>query len=203
MIGRSYIITRDYGFAPNPFDGVCTLATCKPEIRRLSQIGDWVIATGSAGHDASGRLVCLMEVNEILTYTSYWDDPRFQSKKPIMNGSQKQLYGDNIYHQQETQWIHVNSHHSNADGSVNTHNRDRDTKCLNVLISNNFYYFGQHPVFVPRQIANQVTHTGVGHRNVEERPLRELIDFIGKKYPTGIIDFPRQFDTFERYDGVS
>ena len=32
--GYSYIITRDYGFAPNPFGGVCTLATCKPKIRK-------------------------------------------------------------------------------------------------------------------------------------------------------------------------
>ena len=43
----SYVVARDYGFAPNPFYGCCTLATCKPIIRRMAQVGDWVIGTGS------------------------------------------------------------------------------------------------------------------------------------------------------------
>ena len=43
----SYIITRDYGFAPNPFYGICTLATCKPRVRNNAQIGDWVLGFGS------------------------------------------------------------------------------------------------------------------------------------------------------------
>ena len=39
----SYVITRDYGFAPNPFGGICTLATCKPGIRNHATVGDWVV----------------------------------------------------------------------------------------------------------------------------------------------------------------
>ncbi|MFH1865797.1 MAG: hypothetical protein ABIK85_07930, partial [Candidatus Eisenbacteria bacterium] len=35
----SYIVARDYGFAPNPFCGVCTLATCKPKIRESASVG--------------------------------------------------------------------------------------------------------------------------------------------------------------------
>ena len=35
----SYVITRDYGFAPNPFGGICTLATCKPGIRNHAKVG--------------------------------------------------------------------------------------------------------------------------------------------------------------------
>lgn len=40
----SYILTRDYGFAPNPFNGTCTLATCKPKIRATANVanGLWV-----------------------------------------------------------------------------------------------------------------------------------------------------------------
>jgi hypothetical protein len=41
-------VARDYGFAPNPFFGVCTLATCKPKIRKAAAIGDWVVGTGSS-----------------------------------------------------------------------------------------------------------------------------------------------------------
>lgn len=45
-------VARDYGFAPNPFFGVCTLATCKPRIRSVAQIGDWVVgATLASSQD--------------------------------------------------------------------------------------------------------------------------------------------------------
>lgn len=30
----SYIVRWDHGFAPNPFHGICSLATCKPGIRK-------------------------------------------------------------------------------------------------------------------------------------------------------------------------
>ena len=39
----SYIITEDTGFSPNPFWGCCTLADCKPEIRRNAKVGDWIV----------------------------------------------------------------------------------------------------------------------------------------------------------------
>lgn len=39
----SYVVARDFGFAPNPFHGYCTLATCKPDIRATASVGDWVI----------------------------------------------------------------------------------------------------------------------------------------------------------------
>jgi hypothetical protein len=43
----SYVVARDYGFAPNPFHRHCTLATCKPGIRARAAVGDWVIGTGA------------------------------------------------------------------------------------------------------------------------------------------------------------
>jgi len=39
----SYVVRYDSGFAPNPFGGYCTLATCKPEIRKTAQLGDWLV----------------------------------------------------------------------------------------------------------------------------------------------------------------
>ena len=38
----SYVIKRDFGFAPNPFGEFCTLATCKPVIRKVANVNDWV-----------------------------------------------------------------------------------------------------------------------------------------------------------------
>lgn len=134
----SYVVARDFGFAPNPFEGFCTLATCKPEIRRMATVDDLVIGTGSAERKRAGYLVYIMKVTEVSTFDDYWYDPRFASKKPNMHGSKKQAFGDNIYHRAAGSdlWIQENSHHSYADGSANPFNVANDTKAINVIISN-------------------------------------------------------------------
>ena len=93
----SYVVARDYGFAPNPFMNVCTLATCKPKIRAKAQIGDWVIGTGTASRNRSGRLVFAMCVDAAIPFNEYWNGPRYQEKKANLRGSKKQAFGDNIY----------------------------------------------------------------------------------------------------------
>ena len=39
----SYVVVSDNGYAPNPTDGVCTLAYCKPEVRWFADPGDYVV----------------------------------------------------------------------------------------------------------------------------------------------------------------
>lgn len=91
----SYIVARDFGFAPNPFFKFCTLATCKPKIRKHASVGDWVIGTGAkVRYGYSGRLVYAMQVSEILDFDTYWNDERFLQKRPNLNGSLAVLYGD-------------------------------------------------------------------------------------------------------------
>ena len=123
--GFSYIITRDFGFAPNPFHGVLTLATCKPKIRKAAQVGDYLI--GNSNKANGNKLIYMAKVDEITTFDQYWVDPRFQCKKATMNGSFKTLYGDNIYHHEGEKWIQANSHHSLENGMENHANLERDT----------------------------------------------------------------------------
>ena len=139
----SYVVARDYGFAPNPFMNVCTLATCKPKIRANAQVGDWVVGTGTASRKRSGRIVFAMRVSETMTFNSYWNDPRFQEKKPYLLGSKKQAFGDNIYCKPLGKpWHQMNSHHSYADGSINVANVANDTQANRVLIGEEFVYWG-------------------------------------------------------------
>ena len=91
-----FVVARDFGFAPNPFHGVCTLATCKPVIRRVAATGDWVLGVGGSRLRAEGRLVFGMQVSSALTYDEYWHDPRYRDKRPVRNGSRKMVVGDNI-----------------------------------------------------------------------------------------------------------
>src|ERR1700722_1225738 len=94
----SYVVARDFGFAPNPFYGTCTLAACKQVIRRVAKLGDWVIGTGSAAKGMTGHLIFAMQVSAIISFDEYWAEPAFRRKRPIFPGSIKQAYGDNIYH---------------------------------------------------------------------------------------------------------
>lgn len=148
----SYIVARDFGFAPNPFHGVCTLATCKPAIRRLAAIGDWVVGTGAkTRYELAGHLVFAMKVDEAMEFETYWADPRFRAKRPVLNGSLKQLYGDNIYHRSRGRWIQEDSHHSLARGRPNAANVANDTSADRVLLSRTFVYYGASAPALPRR----------------------------------------------------
>ncbi|HAT2715113.1 TPA: hypothetical protein I8303_003898, partial [Aeromonas hydrophila] len=78
---HSYVVRYDSGFAPNPFYEYCTLATCKPNIRKGADIGDWVVGSGSNDRSVrrGGYLVYAMQVTETMTFDEYGADPRFES----------------------------------------------------------------------------------------------------------------------------
>lgn len=91
-----------------------------------------------------------MRVDEVLTYDSYWVDPRLQFKKPNRRGSVKKLFGDNIYRRGPTgNWIQEDSHHSLDDGAPNQRNIDNDTKSEGVLVGWRFAYWGRRSVAIP------------------------------------------------------
>jgi len=151
----SYKIEHDLGLAPNPFGGYCTLAVCKPAIRdnKRLQIGDWIIGTGSAKLNRLHHLIFAMKVEEKLTFNEYWRDPRFQYKKPVINGSLVQMYGDNFYHQKAgtKRWTQENSAHSLNYGAVNEKHLEVDVNGKYVIISRVFYYFGNKSVPIPEK----------------------------------------------------
>jgi Nucleotide modification associated domain 2 len=162
----SYVVRWDHGFAPNPFYGTCTLATCKPAIRKRAEVGDWVLGTGSAQRDFAGRAIFLMKVGEIICFDDYWDAPSFDRKRPVMNGSLKQRFGDNIYHHNEVgAWLQEDSRHS-QDGSVNDHNLVRDTATTDrVLMGTDFIYWGDTAPSIPKSLMNFViSHPGYANR---------------------------------------
>ncbi|WP_226375113.1 hypothetical protein [Pantoea sp. B623] len=170
----SYKIVRDYGFAPNPFHGYCTLATCKPQIRKHAKTGDLILGYGSKGMGHNEELIYIMQVDEKITYQQYWDDVRFYKKKPNLYSNKANAFGDNIYHQDEfNNWIQVDSHHSFEDGVLNQDNLERDTSSLNVLISQNFIYFGCDSIPSPtfEGVNENAYPTGRGYRVNFSQPL--------------------------------
>lgn len=152
----SYKVTHDYGLAPNPFHNYCTLAVCKPDIRNNKKLdkGDWVIGTGSKSIGNTNLLIYAMRVEDKLTFNDYWKDPKFQNKKPLLEGSLKMIYGDNIYHQDAVteEWLQEDSAHSLIDGKANQDHLEVDTGGNYVLISQIFYYFGDNAPEVPKHL---------------------------------------------------
>jgi hypothetical protein len=155
---HSYVVRYDSGFAPNPFYGFCTLATCKPDIRKTAAIGDWVVGTGSADKKLKrgGFVVYAMRVTETLSFTEYWDDPRFLRKRPDLSRSRMRQCGDNIYSKNAAgAWQQQNSFHSQDNGSPNQRHINRDTGTTDrVLVSNAFVYFGGEGPKIPAKFRN-------------------------------------------------
>lgn len=176
----SYVVARDYGFAPNPFVGVCTLATCKPRIRDVARIGDWVIGTAGKTRGRQGELVYVMRVAEKLTFNEYWSDPRFRRKKPNLRGSVKQAFGDNIYHKDHNnEWHQLDSHHSYKGGRPNLHNIQNDTQSDNILIGTEYAYWGGAGPTIPANFRNYDGNdicAGRYHRSIF--PSKLIEDFV-------------------------
>jgi hypothetical protein len=202
----TYIVARDFGFAPNPFNQYCTLATCKPRIRSVAQVGDWVVGMGSVKNNQTDEVTFAMKVTEALSFNEYWNDERFKTKKPVMNGSLMQAYGDNIYHYDEKkkEWHQEDSHHSNEDGSVNKVNLDKDTQTDRVLISDHFYYFGKSSYKLPENLRDKVCQ-GIGHKNIEsENDIITLLKWVKSVGELNVLKgFPSNFDPkeFKVYKG--
>ena len=169
---HSYVVARDFGFAPNPFFGVCTLATCKPKIRGAARIGDWILGTGSKQRGREKHVVYAMRVTGTMAFEEYFADSRFQTKKPNLRGSKKQAFGDNIYSRNPRTglWRQADSHHSLKDGSPNMSNVVADTGTNRVLFSDDFVYWGGSGPRLPAKFLGGGPHrvsllAGRGHRN--------------------------------------
>ena len=193
----SYVVARDYGFAPNPFLGVCTLATCKPKIRGHASVGDWIIGTGSSQQNKRGFLLFAMRVTETMTFNEYWKDERFRPKRPNLRGSKKQAFGDNIYFKdEEEKWHQQNSHHSWADGSPNLHNIARDTQINRVLLSTDFAYWGSSGPEIPQEFRNyddksDICKKGQGHKcNFPDNLVRDFVAWFRSLNANGFLGAP-------------
>lgn len=126
-----YKLNHDYGLAPNPFGGVMTLAVCKGDIRKNKNlaVGDWIIGTGSKRMKMLNQLIYAMRVDGWMSFDEYWNDSKYAFKKPVLNGSLVQMYGDNIYHTGvDGVVIQEPCAHSQKDNSVNQKHLKRDVK---------------------------------------------------------------------------
>ncbi|MDM8000196.1 MAG: hypothetical protein QUS33_09405 [Dehalococcoidia bacterium] len=201
----SYIVARDFGFAPNPFYGFCTLATCKPKIRAGASVGDWIIGTGAKSkYNFAGRLIYAMRVGEVLDFDTYWNDPRFLRKRPDLKGSLKVIYGDNIYHRQGKQWAQADSHHSFENGLPNMTNIARDTGVDRVLVGMKFVYWGKNAPVITKQFRSfrntneDICCKARGYRIFGDELATEFVGWLEQQGKWGFLGDPLEFSRHVR-----
>lgn len=172
----SYVLKTDSGFAPNVTGGYCTLACCKPKIRKLVEAGNWVIGT-LPKRFGPNRLAYVMRVNETMNFDEYFRDNRFEIKK-LSNG-------DNIYYKKNNRLKQVqNRHHQEKD-------MHHDTKVDRVLISSLFWYFGDQAPEIPNEFRSLIKK-GPAHKNENDSKLiRDFVSWVSSNYRPGLHGYPR------------
>lgn len=173
-----YVVRYDSGTAPRPFDGICSLAVCKPSIRAKANVGDWIVGFRSRH---PGDVVYAMQVTERLTLGQYWHDPRFANRRPGATP-----YPDNLYRPTENGALEQvpNPVHGPFD-------RAKDCSGLHALLSDRFWYFGRDSVPLPNHLMHLV-QTTQGHAvHVNRRPsdVAELRAWLAS-WPVGCLGTP-------------
>jgi Nucleotide modification associated domain 2 len=158
----TYCIPVDDGAAPNPFWGTCTLAICKPAIRRKAQVGDWIVGTGSKRSpigNIADAIVYAMRVSRVLSMKEYdaWTKEGLKNKIPnLKHQDWRRHLGDSIYD-------YSTYPPKQRPGVHNASNRKTDLGGLNVLLSDHFFYFGDRPRAIPKRLKS-IVHQTQGHR---------------------------------------
>jgi hypothetical protein len=174
----SYVVTHDTGFAPNPFGGFLTLATCKPRIRARAGKGDILVGAGSASTVGNQRLVYAAEIADVIPIEEYGALPKYAVKQPSTRGQWWRKHGDNIYFSVDGEWAQRrNAHHLKRD-------MPRDLSGKNVLVCKRFWYFGDAAIEMPPEF-NEVIKRGPGHKKIKDESLaRRFVEWL-RKLPTG------------------
>ncbi len=175
-----YIVRTDRGTAPNPFDGYCTLAICKPKIRKTARVGDWVVGFRSRRR---GEVLYAMQVAESLSFVEYWNDPRFRNRRP----DRRKVPTDNIYRPASSSdpdaetydWV-PNSVHSATQAR-------RDLSGKRVVVATKFWYFGDQSQPIPPELLHlaPVTQGHVVNLHGQPDDLTRLTNWLAS-YPQGV-----------------
>jgi hypothetical protein len=158
----SYVVDHDYGFAPCPHHGYCTLAKCKfagrhKNVVELAGVGDWVVGTGgadlkkSAGH---GKVVYAMRVDEKPEFDQYCLDERFRDRPDA---------------DPDPPWSHGRF----------------------ALVSRHFFYFGRNAIDVAdlpmRHLPHPLEKKGPGHRSdFEDGFISDFAAWLEGGFETGV-----------------
>jgi len=193
----SYVVQSDNGLAPNITGGFCTLAVCKPVVRRTARAGQDLVLGMSRQRNC---VTYIMQVDRKVSFFEYSRLPEFECKKP----SFEHLIGDNFFKEEAGELqlaFDIARHNGNEEALA------RDLNAPVVLVGYNFWYFGERQPELPLELHNaHMTLPGRrrdGHRvTTDGAEIAALIDWVHSLEPgihgkprDQLMPLPHQFDT--------
>lgn len=170
---RSYKMTHNTGFSPNISGDILSIATCKPKIRCVCKIGEWIAGFSSKTLDNSPigkeRLIYLAKVSEKISFAKFWD--KYPQKRTDSDKN-----GDNIYKPNgKGKYEQIaNPHHNDS-------HKAKDLSVDSVLLCDEFYYFG-NGVDLPQDVKESLCipqgQSGYGVLTDDDSAVQSLIDFV-------------------------
>jgi hypothetical protein len=170
------VLRYDEHKAPNPYWGTCTLAICKPAIRRAAGVGDWVVGVGAEEFGLSGRVVYAMRVTGKMTMREYdaFTKASLRGKIPSFRAKdRRRRFGDSIYDFSQDPPRQRPGVHERTE-------TERDLGGGYVLLSTDFVYFGSEGA--PELDADllPIAAVGRGHRaNLNDPYVGRFAEWLG------------------------
>jgi hypothetical protein len=157
----------------------------KPSIRRVANEGDIIVGLTPSkfGH----RVVFAAKVNAKLSFTDYWNAPRFRNKRPVRTPEAPlaRRKGDNIYEPLESGGFRqVPSSHKPKD-------QEHDLGGEFVLVAQDFTYFGRGAIALPKEFSALVV--GRGHRSRFPPALIAKVEAWRRTLRKGVLERPRRW----------
>ena len=170
-----YVLRHDSGMAPHPWEGIISLATCKPDIRAHAIKGDWVLGNRSAPHHE--RVVWAGRVSEVVEVGEY--PGRFPRRLDALYPPGPD--GVPERDRSKLRWYHD----SERDRTTDTRGRILlfDPQCS--------WYFGADARSLPGEIVH-LAHKWIGHSNrTKPGDIVALLAWLESESAPGIIGKPR------------
>lgn len=184
----TYKVAHDGGSAPNPYHSICTLAICKPAIRRVAKSGDVIVGLACAPDDR--RLVYCMVVDHVLPWADYIRACKGTGEMPdgIDALSLKKKIPRSASDPGDCIWPDAdrfNEAMESFSGHGGQEDWDRDVgNGRNVVLSKRFWYFGkgdQHAIRLDSEELLDII-PGRGHRSDANRGMRAaFVDFFNRQ----------------------
>lgn len=115
------------------------------------------------------KLIYIMKVTEKMSYSEYHENSKFKKKIPS-NKSRRSRAGDNIYKLKNRCYTQVKTQNHAGEDEIKI-----DMQCRQVLISNQFFYFGSKPISIDRfAIKKPKVQSAYGVLTSDQREIEKL-----------------------------
>ena len=165
----SYILVHDTGDAPCAEGGLLTLATCKPNIRRVAKPGDWIAGFHSISTRPQkagwtpGRLIWIGQVSDAMSPGQY---------EFYYNGRQDAAYR----RVSETEYVRLRPYYHDDPKSIA---KDLRAPVLIFDPRHTWYFGGAEPHALPDDLSTFFAR-GIGHLvfNSDSEPFEPLLSHM-------------------------